>query len=120
MRPLPILWCRASASDPLVARFADFAQTESISADTRAQIWRDTFVLIRHYPITGCGIGAYESCLLEYKTVAPMSTVDYAHDDYLQVLAEAGVIGFVAGLIFVLRIFQRTARAAILFIADLP
>jgi O-antigen ligase len=45
--------------------------------------------------------------------VAPMSTVDYAHDDYLQVLAEAGVIGFVAGLIFVLRILQRTARAAI-------
>ncbi len=100
-------------TDPLVARFADFAQSEGISADTRTQIWRDTIALIKDYPGTGCGIGAYESCLLRYKTVAPMMTVDYAHNDYLQVLAELGVIGFIAGLIFVANIFQHAARAIV-------
>jgi O-antigen ligase len=39
-----------------------------------------------------------------------MYTVDYAHNDYLQVLAELGVFGFAAGLIFVGRLVQRTAR----------
>ncbi|MBI1896300.1 MAG: O-antigen ligase family protein [Acidobacteria bacterium] len=75
----------------LIARFGDLAATEDISADTRAQIWRDTFSLIRAYPLFGCGLGAYESALLQFKTAAPMFTVDYAHNDYLQIIAELGL-----------------------------
>jgi len=97
-------------TDPLIARFSDLANTDQISADTRAQVWRDTENLVKAYPLFGCGMGAYESCFLRYKTVAPMNTVDYAHNDYLQVLAELGVFGFAAGLIFVGRLVQRTAR----------
>jgi O-antigen ligase len=97
-------------TDPLIARFSAMANTDQISADTRAQIWRDTKNLVKAYPLFGCGMGAYESCFLRYKTVAPMYTVDYAHNDYLQVLAELGVFGFAAGLIFVGRLVQRTAR----------
>ncbi|MGA2114952.1 MAG: O-antigen ligase family protein [Bryobacteraceae bacterium] len=97
-------------TDPLIARFSDLANTEQISADTRAQIWHDTGNVVKAYPLFGCGMGAYESCFLRYKTVAPMNTVDYAHNDYLQVLAELGVFGFAAGLFFVGRLVQRTAR----------
>jgi len=99
-------------TNALVARFADLANTDQISSDTRVQMWRDTTGLIKAYPLFGCGMGGYESCFLRYKTVAPMATVDYAHNDYLQVLAELGIFGFCAGLIFVMRIVQRTARAA--------
>jgi O-antigen ligase len=97
-------------TDPLIARFADFAHTEDISADTRAQLWRDTVPLIKDYPLFGCGFGAYESCFMKYKSVAPMNTADFAHNDYLQVLAELGVFAFAAGLIFVLRIMAGLAR----------
>ncbi len=97
----------------LITRFADLAKTEEVSADTRSQIWRDTAALIKDYPLFGCGMGGYESCFLRYKTVAPMFTVDYAHNDYLQVLAELGVLGFSAGLLFVLRLLQRTVRASL-------
>ena len=58
-------------------------------------------------------MGAYESCFLRYKTVAPMYTVDYAHNDYLQVMAELGLLGFIAGLALLLRIFWRVLRAAL-------
>ncbi len=91
-------------TDPLVARFADLARTEDISADTRAQIWRDTMALIKAFPLFGCGLGGYESGLLRYKTVAPMFTVNYAHNDYLQFLAELGVFGFLAGVVFAGRV----------------
>ncbi len=49
---------------------------------------------------------------MRFKTVAPMKTVDYAHNDYLQVQAEMGVIGFLAGLLLVGRLLQQTVRGA--------
>jgi O-antigen ligase len=97
----------------LVTRFADLAKTDEVAADARAQIWRDTSALVRDYPWFGCGMGTYASCFLRYKTVAPMYTVDYAHNDYLQVLAETGVFGFCAGLLFILRLLQRTIRGCL-------
>lgn len=98
-------------TDPLIARFSALANADQVSADGRVQIWRNTENLIKAYPLFGCGMGAFESCFLRYKTVAPMQTVNYAHNDYLQVFAELGVFGFAAGLIFVGRLVQRTARA---------
>jgi len=103
----------ALPSATLVARFSDLAHTEDITADTRAQLWRDTVPLIRDYPWFGCGFGAYESCFYSYKTVAPMSTADFAHNDYLQVMAELGVVAFAAGLVFVLRILTGAVGAVL-------
>ena len=77
-----------------IGRFATIAQTEDISGDTRAQIWRDTVPMIRDHWAVGVGMGAYETAFLRYKNVAPMSTVDYAHNDYLQYLVELGLVGF--------------------------
>jgi O-antigen ligase len=97
-------------SDALLKRFADLGSNDSISSDARSQIWRDTAGLIRAFPVFGCGLGGYESCLLRFKTVAPMQTVNYAHNDYLQVQAEMGAIGFVAGLVLVGRLLQQAVR----------
>ena len=99
-------------TDALVARFALTGVPGDVSSETRIQIWKDTKQLIKDYPLFGCGAGSYDSCFLRYKTVAPMNTVDYAHNDYLQVLAEFGVFGFVAGLIFVARLLMLTIRGA--------
>jgi O-antigen ligase len=97
-------------TDSLIRRFSELAKSEEIAADTRARIWRDTTTLIQDYPLFGCGMGGYGSCFLLYKTVAPMNTVDYVHNDYLQVLAELGILGFLAGLVFVGRVLQQTRR----------
>ena len=67
--------------------------TEDISADTRAQIWSDSRGIVSAFPLFGVGLGGYESALYRFKTVAPMHTVDFAHNDYLQVLTEMGIIG---------------------------
>ena len=42
----------------------------------------------------GCGLGAYESCFLPYKSSWPEQTTGYAHNDYLQVMAEFGLPAF--------------------------
>jgi O-antigen ligase len=79
----------------LLDRFLKTASTEQVSLETRSAIWGDTLHSIKTYKWTGCGLGAYEKGLYRFKTAAPINAVDFAHNDYLQVLAELGVVGAV-------------------------
>jgi O-antigen ligase len=74
----------------LVTRFGDL----EVYGNDRSPVWHDTFQLIRTYPFFGCGLGAYGSAFLEFKHSSPALYQDYAHNDYLQYLAEMGVVGF--------------------------
>lgn len=67
----------------------------------RPQLWRETLRMIPAYPLFGCGLGGYESAFLRFKVSNPMYTDDYAHNDYLQILAEAGVIGFLISAVLI-------------------
>jgi O-antigen ligase len=98
--------------DALIDRFAQLASTDSITSDMRVGMWTGTLHLIRAFPLFGCGLGAYESCFARYQTVAPMNTIDFAHNDYLQFMAELGIIAFLLGLAFAVRLFVRTVRTA--------
>ena len=100
-------------TDQLIARFADMAATDDIAADDRARIWSETLRLIAAYPVFGCGLGAYESAFYHFKTVAPLATVDFAHNDYLQILAEFGPIGFLILGALLVRILIRVFRATL-------
>lgn len=82
-------------SAQLIARFGDLEQY----GNDRAPAWHDTYKLIERYPLFGCGLGAYESAFLEFKTSAPALNQDYAHNDYLQYLAEMGIVGFAIAIL---------------------
>ncbi len=97
-------------TDQLIARFADLTATEEVSSDMRAEVWRETLAVVEAYPLVGCGLGAYEPAFMRFKEVAPMNRVDFAHNDYLQVLAESGVFGFAVLLSLALYVFGRTIR----------
>ena len=103
---VPLLIATFLPTRELVLRFADLAATEEISRDDRIQIWQDTSKVIAAYAWTGTGLGAYERGLYRYKRVAPTRTVDFAHNDYLQVLAEVGIAGSIPIAIFVVAIFS--------------
>ncbi len=97
-------------TDGLIARFAGIAP--DLSADTRAQLWRESLPIVRDYPVLGCGLGAYESVMSRYKTVGPLNTVDFAHNDYIQLLAEGGAVGFVLVMLLGVTIATAAARQA--------
>ena len=79
--------------DQLIARYADKASTDKITADDRLHMWRESLGLIRAYPWFGCGLGGFESAFAKFQISLPTFTVDYAHNDYLQCLAEMGIVG---------------------------
>jgi len=60
----------------------------------RLAIWRETLTLVRDYWQLGCGLGNFAEIFPAYKTgFAGFFTV-HPENDYLQALAELGVIGF--------------------------
>jgi O-antigen ligase len=65
-----------------------------LTSELRVQIWRDTLTLAAKYPVFGCGLGTFASGVQKYLSMAPDGLVDYAHNDYLQLLAELGMVGF--------------------------
>ncbi len=81
-------------TDQLIDRFAGLGRQE-LSADTRTQIWKDSLGIAAKAPLFGCGVGSYMSAFLAFKHVAPMNSVAYSHNDYIQVMAEFGVLGAV-------------------------
>ena len=99
-------------SDRLVNRFAEIASTEEITAQGRLELWSDTWELISAYPLFGCGLGAYEPAMLKYNASHPLVRTDYAHNDYLQLLAELGAVGFLIAAALAITVLSRALRAA--------
>ena len=97
--------------DQLIARFADLASTDKVSGDTRLHFWRETLPLIAAYPLFGCGLGGYESAFRKFQVTETLLSVDFAHNDYLQFLAELGVIGFGILALFVAGILIKAVRS---------
>jgi O-antigen ligase len=80
--------------DQLVARFAEMAASGRISADTRIYFWKETLSLIGEFRWFGCGFGGFEPAFLKYQGAVSGFRVEFAHNDYLQYLAELGIFGF--------------------------
>lgn len=60
----------------------------------RPLIWSGTVNLIGDYPLLGTGLGTYVSSFRRHQPTLGAGLVEHAHNDYLELLAETGVIGF--------------------------
>jgi O-antigen ligase len=58
----------------------------------RAAAWRDTATIIRDFPVFGVGAGGYRLAVLDYQTGDRTKFYLQAHNDYLQIAAEGGLL----------------------------
>ncbi len=86
-----------------------------VSTDTtRLDFWRDSLVIIKEHPL-GTGLGTFNQVFSVYN-VSSISEkqVVYSHNDYLQLLTEAGWLGFLAVVggfsIFMLKSIRKVKR----------
>lgn len=63
----------------------------------RLQVWEDTFKMIQDRPLLGHGINTFMRAFEAYRS-DPGTDPTYAHNSYLQLTAETGVIGLAAFL----------------------
>jgi putative inorganic carbon (HCO3(-)) transporter len=99
--PLRAIWIAGIVilGAAVVATLADvgvvldrFAGTIEAGRLGRIAIWRDTLPLIRDFLLTGCGAGAYQAAMLVYQTGDRTYYYNQAHNEFLQVAAEGGML----------------------------
>ena len=59
---------------------------------SRLDAWRDGWDVVRDFPLFGTGINTYRDAMLFYQRGNPGYFLAQAHNDYLQVLAEGGLL----------------------------
>jgi O-antigen ligase len=73
----------------------------------RAHFWSTTLHVIRDYPLMGSGFGSLGAVYTRYDTKNGLYRLEQAHNDYLQTLSDAGIVGAVVGLAFIVILFRR-------------
>ena len=103
----------------IVVVFADtgvlvqrFNQTVT-SGSGRLPIWRETLPLIGDFWATGTGAGTYQTAMLVYQQSARSFYFNQAHNQYLQIAAEGGLLLSVPAVVALLS-FVRLARRRVM------
>ena len=77
--------------DHVLQRFMDI---NFEGGDERIAYWSATLGLSGEFPLLGTGLGTYIHAFRKYSPIVEQVIVDHAHNDYLELLAEAGTVGF--------------------------
>jgi O-antigen ligase len=75
--------------DNVVARFGS---ANPATINERLPIWQDTWRIISDFWLTGSGLNTYGVATLFYQTSVPDFHLREAHNDYLQLAAEGGLV----------------------------
>lgn len=72
----------------------------------RVQFWKGTWGVIKQYPLLGAGLGAFGVAYTQHDPLNGATRLEQAHNDYLQILSDAGIVGGALGLVFILLLFR--------------
>ncbi len=78
---------------PLHDRFEELFILQGVEGNTRLDLWAGTFRLWERSPAVGCGLGAYAHAIGLDKPPTGALQLEQAHNDWLELLADGGVVG---------------------------
>ncbi|NOZ64845.1 MAG: tetratricopeptide repeat protein [Caldiserica bacterium] len=90
-------------------KFAPFR--ELLTFQGRQEVWRVSWNMLKEKPVSGWGWGSYKYYLPFFKDksfhrVLPEVNIEQAHNDYLQVAVEGGIISLVAFLFLLFQVMR--------------
>lgn len=89
---------------PALDRFAAMKSLE-VSKDKRVAMSRDTWRIFLDHPLAGTGLGTLQAVFPAYDSLYDGKVVNHAHDEYVEILAETGVLGGLCCSSFLLLLF---------------
>lgn len=74
----------------------------------RTHFWQVAWQIFINYPILGAGLDAFGIAFPQYDTWNGTFRIEQAHNDYLQILADAGILGFACIAAFIFLLFKKS------------
>jgi O-antigen ligase len=93
-----------------LSRFAETTQSKDVSSN-RLYIWATTVKVIGQNLPFGAGLGAFGVAFTPFDSTGGDLRVEQAHNDYLQVAADAGIIGIAIGGFFIFLLIKTGIRS---------
>ncbi len=87
-------------------RFASFKANEVPEARRLVMI-KDSWHIFLDHPVLGTGLGTLETAYPRYESLYDGLVVNHAHNDYVEALADAGLIGGACCAAFLFLLFRR-------------
>ncbi len=93
-------------------RFNDTFDSDGTLSIGRFVIWHDCIQIIKDFPVFGSGFGTFIDVYPMYRTVVGSSIFDHVHNDYIELVTDGGILGFVLVAWFILSIIRVVWRKA--------
>ncbi|MDQ3322632.1 MAG: O-antigen ligase family protein, partial [Acidobacteriota bacterium] len=97
-------------ADESLIRGVGLTANEQDVSHGRTHFWNTALKIISDYPILGTGLDSFGVTFTRYDTWNGIWRVEQAHNDYLQILADAGILGFICVLSFIFLLFKQSLR----------
>jgi O-antigen ligase len=81
-----------------------------LSGGTRLDIDRDGLKMFEKKPVLGWGLGTFPEVYPQFRTFYTNFFINAAHDDYLQLLVETGVLGFAVMIWMMVSVYRHGIR----------
>lgn len=107
-----LIFCLWIGADPLSPRYQDLAR-EIKDPDARPMIYRTALSIWASAPILGTGAGTFPDAFRRFRPRELQAFYDHAHNDYLEILSETGLLGFATfygGVFFCLAVTIREGK----------
>lgn len=101
-----LLWLGGSQLSQRVSSISREAHTE-ITGGTRLSIDRDAFRMFFRKPVTGWGLRTFPVVYPQFRSFYTNFFINEAHNDYLQLLTEMGLLGFGVMVWFLAVLYRR-------------
>lgn len=92
--------------DPILSRFNNTLSETGGIQDARILVMQDCAPIIRDFLFTGSGFGTFRHVFPQYSTIPSYILFNHAHNDYIELLTDGGLIGFGLAAWFVLAVLN--------------
>ena len=97
----------------ILERFSSMQSLE-VTSGKRASMRADTWHIFREHPWTGTGLGTLQTVFPAYESLYDAKVVNHSHNDYLEALAETGIVGAACCAWFLAALFFYSLRRLLL------